>query len=42
MSAALVVIVDDHELFRAGVRAELEGHVERRRRGRRASRRPSR
>jgi DNA-binding NarL/FixJ family response regulator len=23
-----VVLVDDHELFRAGVRAELEGHVE--------------
>jgi DNA-binding NarL/FixJ family response regulator len=23
-----VVIVDDHELFRAGVRAELEGHVD--------------
>ena len=30
MSAALpsVVIVDDHELFRAGVRAELEGLVD--------------
>jgi DNA-binding NarL/FixJ family response regulator len=30
MSAATpsVVIVDDHELFRAGVRAELEGHLD--------------
>ena len=30
MSAVLpsVVIVDDHELFRAGVRAELEGLVD--------------
>ena len=28
MSAPRVVIVDDHRLFRAGVRAELEGRVE--------------
>ena len=28
MSAPSVVIVDDHGIFRAGVRAELEGHVE--------------
>jgi len=28
MSAPRVVIVDDHALFRAGVRAELEGRVE--------------
>ena len=28
MSGPRVVIVDDHQLFRAGVRAELEGHVE--------------
>jgi DNA-binding NarL/FixJ family response regulator len=36
-----VAIVDDHGLFRAGVRAELEGHVELVARPR-ASRRPSR
>ena len=35
-----VVIVDDHGLFRAGVRAELEGLVEVARRRRQASRRP--
>jgi DNA-binding NarL/FixJ family response regulator len=28
VSAPSVVIVDDHELFRAGVRAELEGHLD--------------
>ena len=28
MSAPRVVVVDDHHLFRAGVRAELEGLVE--------------
>jgi DNA-binding NarL/FixJ family response regulator len=28
MSSARVLIVDDHELFRAGVRAELEQHLE--------------
>jgi len=28
VSTPRVVIVDDHRLFRAGVRAELEGHVE--------------
>ncbi|MGI8945688.1 MAG: response regulator [Thermoleophilaceae bacterium] len=28
MSAPKVVIVDDHQLFRAGVSAALEGHVE--------------
>ena len=28
MSTPRVVIVDDHRLFRAGVRAELEGRVE--------------
>ncbi len=28
MSAPSVVIVDDHELFRAGVRSELEGHLD--------------
>src|SRR5436190_12600760 len=28
MSEPCVVIVDDHQLFRAGVRAELEGKVE--------------
>jgi len=28
MSAPRVVVVDDHALFRSGVRAELEGHVD--------------
>ncbi len=28
MSAARVVVVDDHALFRSGVRAELDGHVD--------------
>ena len=28
MTGPRVVIVDDHALFRAGVRAELDGHVE--------------
>ncbi len=28
MSPPTVVIVDDHEIFRAGVRAELEGLVD--------------
>ena len=28
MSATRVVVVDDHALFRSGVRAELDGHVD--------------